>query len=90
MTQGCQYDFKLQAEYLQLVGSEMARKTRLGSCFGSICSVFFFFSWPMKEAEDHVQSRQGNPWPPALDTSPDDPNTVPSPKINSRCVFKYQ
>ena len=90
MTQGCHYDFKLQAEYLQLVGSEISRKTRLGSCFGSICSVLFFYPWPMKVAVGHVQSSQGNPWPPALYASPDDPNNVPGPKINSRCVFKYQ
>ena len=29
MTQGCHYDFKLQAEYLQLVVSEMAWKVTL-------------------------------------------------------------
>ena len=40
MTQDCHYDFKLQAEYLQLVGSEMARKAGLGGSFG----LTFLFS----------------------------------------------
>lgn len=42
----------------------------------------------MKVAAGHVQSSQGNPWPSVLNDSLHDPNNVPSPKINSRCVFK--
>ena len=34
----------------------------------------------MKEAADHVQRSQGNPWPLALNDSLHDPNNVPSPK----------
>ena len=40
MTQGCHYDFKLQAEYLQLVVSKMAWKARLRGSFGL---TFLFF-----------------------------------------------
>ena len=72
MTQDCHYDFKLQAEYLQLVGSEMARKAGLGGSFG--------LTFLLKEAADQVQRSQGNPWPLALNDSLHDPNNVPSPK----------
>ena len=55
MTQDCHYDFKLQAEYLQLVGSEMARKAGLGGSFG----LTFLFSLAYERSRGSCSKKPG-------------------------------